>query len=247
MFPTLLSRNVLPAVIRNAQILRSPAIFPAVYLTASHGFAPAAMNSRHKSTAVEKKKKPKKNSFPRSGFFDLEEFPSMMGLPFGLSPSLPHITVASTDLMDFLRQMDMADDLRREHFFSSPGYYIHANDENIKVTLSLPDEINKEDVTIEVKNDRMLHIKGERKTESDDGKLKSFTAFDKRFALGMNIDKNNIHATLNDKGDLTITATILEPTIAKKDTTKTIPITTIEKPIDEYDESDDIEALKPAV
>jgi HSP20 family molecular chaperone IbpA len=107
--------------------------------------------------------------------------------------------------------------------------------------------MKKEDVTIEVKNDRMLHIKGERKIESNDGTLKSFTSFDKRFALGMNIDKNDIHATLNEEGDLIITATTLAPTTAKEDSTKAIPITTIEKPVDEYDESDDLEALKPPV
>ena len=81
-----------------------------------------------------------------------------------------------------------------------PPYRLKEDDDRITVTVSVPD-IPLSDIDIEILDGRVMHISGTKKVEK--GGSVSVTSFDKRFALGKNLDQDRISAKLK-KGELTV-------------------------------------------
>mmetsp|Transcript_10084 Transcript_10084/g.14798 ORF Transcript_10084/g.14798 Transcript_10084/m.14798 type:complete len:229 (-) Transcript_10084:350-1036(-) len=90
--------------------------------------------------------------------------------------------------------LDRAGD--NSHFF--PKYNVHSDDEKVSLALDVPG-VKPDDVIVEVKDDKVLHISGERKHTKDDGSL-SEIKFDKEFTLGdpAQVDTSKIIADLAD-------------------------------------------------
>lgn len=121
------------------------------------------------------------------------------------------------DLMPVLRN----DIPRDPHSFllrTSPGYEIKENKGSYEIAIDVPEGVGASDMNVQV-NDDVIHLSGERKVEKDD--FVSKTRFDKRFAIGTNVDTDNITANLKD-GVLILKAPKLEATEPPK---KTIAIT----------------------
>jgi HSP20 family protein len=87
-----------------------------------------------------------------------------------------------------------------------PGYDIASTEKSVKIFIDLPG-VKIEDVTIEVENDNLLQIRGERKMvvkKKGEEETKSEIQFEKSFSLDTSLDSSNIVANLTD-GVLTIT------------------------------------------
>jgi HSP20 family protein len=93
---------------------------------------------------------------------------------------------------------------RRKHFL--PGYDIASTDTSVKIFMDLPG-VKMEDVTIEVENEKILRVRGDRKIikkMEGEEESKSEIHFEKSFSLDTSVDTSNIVANLTD-GVLTIT------------------------------------------
>ena len=102
-----------------------------------------------------------------------------------------------------------------------PAYKVDETDDKIAFTMSVPD-VELKDIQIEIMDGRVMHISGKKRMERKG--MVSETSFDKRFALGRNVDENHITAKLNQKrGELTVeTPKIME--VEGPDKIKTISI-----------------------
>eukprot|EP00563_Minutocellus_polymorphus_P019751 CAMPEP_0197724174 /NCGR_PEP_ID=MMETSP1434-20131217/6192_1 /TAXON_ID=265543 /ORGANISM="Minutocellus polymorphus, Strain CCMP3303" /LENGTH=242 /DNA_ID=CAMNT_0043309495 /DNA_START=1 /DNA_END=729 /DNA_ORIENTATION=+ len=83
-----------------------------------------------------------------------------------------------------------------------PTYKVDETDDQIAVTVSVPD-VDLKDITIEIMDGRVMHISGMKRMHRKG--MVSETSFDKRFALGRDVDQDHITAKLNQrKGELTV-------------------------------------------
>lgn len=101
------------------------------------------------------------------------------------------------------------------------GFDIHEDDEKVQVTVSVPQSITKDDITIEVIDGTVMHIAGVRKDEKDGAT--SEMRFDKRFALGRNMEQDKIEAEIKN-GVLTVTTPKAGKLPKKKKEVRKIPI-----------------------
>ena len=133
-----------------------------------------------------------KRAFPSPSIFDgFDDFFS--------TPVFPHVPVP------FLTDIDRDPDMVLRH--SSPCYEITENDKQYQLAVDVPG-VKRDDINIELEQDRMLRISGGRKvhTTQKDGSTKtSESKFQKRFVMDESIDKEHVSANLED-GVLTITA-----------------------------------------
>ena len=97
------------------------------------------------------------------------------------------------------------------------GYDIQEDSEKVTVTVSVPKGVLQEDIHVEIINGSVMHISGQRKKSENGGT--SEISFDKRFALGRNMDQSKITANLKD-GTLTITT----PKVGVENKVREIPI-----------------------
>ncbi len=97
-------------------------------------------------------------------------------------------------VMPFLKQMEWIDDMRRKSYF--PNVHIKHEEDKQILSLELPG-VSMDEINVEVKDDKVLHISGEKKTENEDG-TKSEIKFDKQFAFADTVDTKNILANLKD-------------------------------------------------
>eukprot|EP01083_Nonionella_stella_P074703 202753_1 len=118
--------------------------------------------------------------FPKS-FFDI---------PTAMSMSMP-----------FFKQMEWLNDTRNRTYFPQT----HVKKEADKHTLSMEvPGVTIDDINVEIKDDRVLHISGEKKslieTDTEDGTdtKKSEIKFEKNFSFGDTVDTKNIVANLKD-------------------------------------------------
>jgi len=81
-------------------------------------------------------------------------------------------------------------------------YDIQEDDNEVTVSVSVPDGVRPEDINIEVLDGDVLHISGGRKMEKSGAKTEM--RFEKQFALGRNMEQDKIAAKLKG-GRLTIT------------------------------------------
>lgn len=101
------------------------------------------------------------------------------------------------------------------------GFDIQEDDEKVQVKVSVPKGIQKDDITIEVIDGSVMHIFGSRKDDTKkDGS--TFMQFDKRFALGRNMEQDKIAAEIKN-GVLTVTTPKAGKRLKKKEVRK-IPI-----------------------
>jgi len=100
------------------------------------------------------------------------------------------------------------------------GFDIQEDEEKVIVTVSVPEGITQDDITIEVIDGSVMHIAGFSQKES--GGTKSQMRFDKRFALGRNMEQDKIAASLKG-GVLTVTTPKAGKLLEKKEVRK-IPI-----------------------
>eukprot|EP00562_Extubocellulus_spinifer_P029454 CAMPEP_0178712966 /NCGR_PEP_ID=MMETSP0699-20121125/19163_1 /TAXON_ID=265572 /ORGANISM="Extubocellulus spinifer, Strain CCMP396" /LENGTH=213 /DNA_ID=CAMNT_0020361751 /DNA_START=89 /DNA_END=730 /DNA_ORIENTATION=+ len=98
-----------------------------------------------------------------------------------------------------LKSLSSPSSLRFDKTFE-PQYNVKEKDDEIAFTVSVPD-IPLKDIEIEILDGRVLHISGTKRVEHN-GAV-AVTSFDKRFALGRNLDQDNISATLK-RGELTV-------------------------------------------
>lgn len=83
-----------------------------------------------------------------------------------------------------------------------PIYTVDETDDKIAFTMKVPD-VEMKDINIEIIDGRVMHISGTKRMERKG--MVSETSFDKRFALGRNVDQDHITAKLNQKkGELTV-------------------------------------------
>ena len=81
-------------------------------------------------------------------------------------------------------------------------YTVDDTDDKIAFTMKVPD-VEMKDINIEIIDGRVMHISGTKRMERKG--MVSETSFDKRFALGRNVDQDHITAKLNQKkGELTV-------------------------------------------
>jgi HSP20 family protein len=123
---------------------------------------------------------------PVSSFFhDIDEFfpkPFFAGIPL-------------------LKQMDWIDDMRKHNYF--PNYNIKTDGDNLILSVDLSG-VTLDDVKVEVKDNKLLHISGGRKTEGDDDRPRCELRFDRNFEFGDAVDAKKVLAQMKD-GVLRIT------------------------------------------
>eukprot|EP00804_Cyclotella_cryptica_P004442 CCRYP_006856-RA/>CCRYP_006856-RA protein AED:0.41 eAED:0.62 QI:0/0/0/1/1/1/2/0/144 len=101
-----------------------------------------------------------------------------------------------------------------------PAFEITEDRGIVMLTTSIPD-VPLEDINIEVVGGRIIHIRGNRSTES------SHVSFEKRFSIGQNVDESKLKATLTKDGLLKVSAP--ELSIDGKDVVRKIPVTLAEE------------------
>lgn len=95
-----------------------------------------------------------------------------------------------------------------------PIYTVNESDEKIAFTMKVPD-VELKDINIEIIDGRVMHISGKKRMERKG--MVSETSFDKRFALGRNVDQDHITAKLNKKkGELTVETPKVEVEAAER-------------------------------
>ena len=107
---------------------------------------------------------------------------------------------------------------------SSPRYEVSENSKQFRLAIDVPG-VKPDDIKVDLENDgRVLHMKGHRKVEKEN----SFEEykFEKRFALGNDLDTTRITANLSD-GVLILTAPKKEK---EEPRATTVPITLGEAP-----------------
>jgi len=117
-----------------------------------------------------------------------------------------------SDVLSFMRRdwdtwtnEDDENQARRKKRFL-PGYDIASTDTSVKIFIDLPG-VKMEDISIEVENDKLLRIRGERKMvvkKKGEEETKSEIQFEKSFSLDTSFDSSKIVANLTD-GVLTVT------------------------------------------
>jgi HSP20 family protein len=137
-----------------------------------------------------------------------------------------------SNLLELKREMDLQMQAFNQAFIGTPllrgsptpflwdGFDITEDDNMVTVVVSIPDGIGTEDINIEVIDGAALHISGGVLDPMDRAKMH----FEKRFALGRNMEQDKIAANLKD-GTLTVTtpkAGLLES--KEKDVRRKIPI-----------------------
>jgi len=90
-----------------------------------------------------------------SRFFDVDDF---FARPFA----------SAFDLHPLFKQFDLLDEQRKDRFFT-PGYHFNTDENNFYISLDLPG-VRMEDINVELKDDKVLKISGERRFEKD-GKI----------------------------------------------------------------------------
>lgn len=118
---------------------------------------------------------------------EIDDFFPATKMPFFSSPFFE-----KSDFMPLLKQMDWVDNMRKKNYF--PHYDLQTDNDKVSLTVDLPG-VKKDDVNIEVKDEKLLHISGQRKTEADDGTVTDIK-FDKQFSFGDSVDTSNIIADL---------------------------------------------------
>mmetsp|Transcript_9275 Transcript_9275/g.13875 ORF Transcript_9275/g.13875 Transcript_9275/m.13875 type:complete len:234 (-) Transcript_9275:158-859(-) len=118
---------------------------------------------------------------------EVDDFFPATKMPFFSSPFFE-----KTHFMPLLKQMDWIDNMRKKNYF--PHYDLQTDNDKVSLTVDLPG-VKKDDVNIEVKDEKVLHISGQRKTEADDGTVTDIK-FDKQFSFGDSVDTSNIVADL---------------------------------------------------
>ncbi|GFH60207.1 hypothetical protein CTEN210_16683 [Chaetoceros tenuissimus] len=176
MLSTTLTTTV-PAVLR-AQ-LSSPAVYPAMgYMCRDY--------ARRFSTALSTKginSNPSTTQSPVASFFhDMDDF---FQKPF-FSPS--------PNLMPMLKEMSWIDDTRKKNYLTTK-FDVESDDKHHIISLDLPG-VGMDDVKVEVKDDKLLHIFGGRKMERDGAT--SELKFDRKWMLDETIDTKNILANMKD-------------------------------------------------
>jgi len=108
----------------------------------------------------------------------------------------------------------------RAALLTQPQFSVHESDDDITLTVTVPDAVRREDIQVQVREGSILHIRG-----GHDDKY-SHVSFEKTFALGRHVDADAITASLSQNGVLTVTA----PKFLKKgiDTIRKIDITKTE-------------------
>ena len=102
------------------------------------------------------------------------------------------------------------------------GFDIQEDDEKVQVKVSVPKGIEKDDITIEVIDGSVMHIFGSRKEDAKKDGSSFSMQFDKRFALGRNMEQDKIVAEIKN-GVLTVTTPKAGKRLKQKEVRK-IPI-----------------------
>ncbi len=178
-------KTMLPTAIRLQ--LRSPAIYPVLGQMARHLARDYARVSSRNLSSVTPTVAKKPTAHPVTSLLrDLDFFPSKS--PFFSSP------LFNSDLAPLLKEMDWIDKFRTDNYF--PKYDVHTDRNKVSLKVDLPG-VKKDDVHVEVKDDKLLHINGQRKIEAEDGTLAEIK-FDKQFTFGDSVDTSQIIANLAD-------------------------------------------------
>jgi HSP20 family protein len=106
----------------------------------------------------------------------------------------PSSLMNSSFVMPFLKQMEWMDDMRRKSYFPSTSITKTEDNKHI-LSMEIPG-MTMDEVNVEVNDDKVLHISGEKKTK-DAGEMKEMK-FDQKFAFGDTVDTKNIIANLKD-------------------------------------------------
>ena len=90
---------------------------------------------------------------------------------------------------------------RQEHnmMMMDPAFKLDENGDQVSLIMSIPD-VPLGDIEIEIIGGRVVHIKGEKTTDS------SHVSFDKRFSIGQHLNESSLEAKLTKDGDLIVTA-----------------------------------------
>lgn len=140
-----------------------------------------------------------------------------------------------SELLRLKQEMDLQMAAFQQEFVGSPllrggppsllswdgGFDFHEDDNMVRVVVSIPDGIGADDINIEVIDEAVMRISG---GIMDPMNRVARVHFDKRFALGRDMEQDKIAASLKD-GTLTVTtpkAGLLER--EEKDVVRKIPI-----------------------
>lgn len=99
------------------------------------------------------------------------------------------------DIRSLLKEIQWIDKARMDEYF--PEYKFNKSDDKVSLTLKLPKGVKREDVQVEVKNNKELHIFGQKNEKKDDG-WESKIKFDRQLSFGDEIDSSSIVASLVD-------------------------------------------------
>jgi HSP20 family molecular chaperone IbpA len=170
--------STLPQVVKAR--LQSPAVYPIL----GHLARDVSRRFSLMSTSVSQSYKPSANEHAllKPFFHDVDE-------PFPFSSTI------NKNFRSLLDEIKWIDKERMKEYF--PEYKFDRTDDRISLTLKLPEGMKKEDIKVEVKDNKQLHIFGERKETKDDGWV-SQIKFDRSLSFGDNIDSSMIAASLAD-------------------------------------------------
>ena len=148
--------------------------------------------------------------------------------PFDEMFDMPAFAFPRTDLTPF--RANVLNSPSSDSFWRHP-YQVSEDDKTYTLSVDVPG-VRPEDMSIEINDDNVLHLRGGRRVESEDGHGFSERKFDYRMTLGANIDKDNFAASMQD-GVLKLTAPKMD---AKKPASRVIKITTGETPMQPAEE-----------
>jgi HSP20 family molecular chaperone IbpA len=135
-----------------------------------------------------------------SHFHDFDNFFA----PFAKKPLFAPLVLRHgdpwTSVMPVLRRFPR--DSKQTILRSSPGYEIRKSDGIYQIAVDVPEGLTASDLKVEVENNgTFLHISGQHETEQDG--MKCVTQFSKRFALGQDMNMDELTANFTD-GMLTL-------------------------------------------
>eukprot|EP01083_Nonionella_stella_P205755 748970_1 len=184
--------------------LSSPSTYPAVYHMSRVLVPKISYSLRTKSTApITATHVP---TTTPSIFKDFED--DFFKTPFFSTPSNVFSLLRDMDreMSRWSSAADVTGGLRKDHYM--PRFDLTDDEENVHVNLDLPG-VKLEDIDIEVQDDEVLSIKGERKVE--EGDTKSQIKFQRKFSLNKsNVDPSKVIANLAD-GVLRVSLPKVEP------------------------------------
>jgi HSP20 family protein len=135
-----------------------------------------------------------------SHFHDFDNF----FRPFAKNPLFAPLVLRHgdpwTSVMPVLRGFPR--DSKQTILRSSPGYEINESDGIYQIAVDVPEGLTASDLKVEVENNgTFLHLSGQHETEQDG--MQFFTQFSKRFALGQDMNMDELTANFTD-GMLTL-------------------------------------------